>query len=136
MARNLSPAAAEDVTQRYHHLCQHYHMHPSRNNRGRAHENGAIESSHGHLKHRLHQSLLLRGSSDFDSVCAYQAWIEQVVAGLNHSCQEKFQLEQQALQPLPPYLYPDYEVLTVKVTRMSTITVRCILYSVPSRLIG
>ena len=31
---------------------------------------------------------------------------------------------------------PDYEVLTARVSRYSTIDVRCILYTVPSRLIG
>jgi hypothetical protein len=37
-------------------------MMPSRNNRGVAHENGSIESSHGHLKSALGDELLLRGS--------------------------------------------------------------------------
>jgi hypothetical protein len=37
---------------------------------------------------------------------------------------------------LPSHRYLDYEVLSVKVTCHSTITVRCILYTVPSQLIG
>ena len=40
------------------------------------------------------------------------------------------------LQPLPKYRTPDYEVLTAKVSNRSTIDVCCILYTVPSRLIG
>lgn len=36
----------------------HYGMRPSRNNRGIAHENGAIESSHGHLKRTIADALL------------------------------------------------------------------------------
>jgi hypothetical protein len=40
-------------------------MTPSRNNPGVAHENGAIESAHGHLKKTLGDELLLRGSRDF-----------------------------------------------------------------------
>jgi hypothetical protein len=36
-------------------------MTPSRNNRGLAHENGAIESPHGHLKKAIEDELLLRG---------------------------------------------------------------------------
>ena len=66
--RNLEKATAFDLTERYQQLCSHYQMRPTRNNPGRSHENGSIESPHGHFKRRLHQALLLRGSSDFDSV--------------------------------------------------------------------
>jgi hypothetical protein len=34
-------------------LMRHYDMIPTRNNLGVAHENGSIESSHGHLRVRL-----------------------------------------------------------------------------------
>ena len=51
--RNLERDAAEDQTRRYEALCAHYGMQPTRNNRGVAHENGAIESQHGHLKRAL-----------------------------------------------------------------------------------
>ncbi len=37
---------------------------------------------------------------------------------------------------MPQVRVPDYEVLTARVSSRSTIEVRCILYSVPSRLIG
>src|SRR5438046_8536240 len=50
---NLDREAQEDLTRRYEELCAHYGMTPSRNNRGVAHENGSIESSHGHLKNVL-----------------------------------------------------------------------------------
>jgi hypothetical protein len=42
--RNLNHEAREDLTRRYDALCAHYGMQPTRNNRGVAHENGAIES--------------------------------------------------------------------------------------------
>ena len=51
--RDLDRDAQEDVTRRYEGLCAHYRMTPTRNNPGQAHENGAIESPHGHLKHAL-----------------------------------------------------------------------------------
>ena len=73
--RNLDADAAEDQTRRYEALCAHYRMQPTRNNRGVAHENGAIESQHGHLKRVVEQALLLRGSTDFDSLDAYRDWI-------------------------------------------------------------
>jgi len=53
--RNLDRNAAEDQTQRYEALCAHYGMTATRNNPGVAHENGAIEASHAHLKTALHR---------------------------------------------------------------------------------
>jgi hypothetical protein len=134
--RNLGGRTDTDLTQMYERLCQHYHLRPSRNNRGVAHENGAIEAAHGHFKNRLHQALLVRNSVDFASVTVYQQFIAAVLARLNQTCQERFIQECEHLQPLPAYRYPDYEVLSVKVTTHSTIQVRCITYTVPSRLMG
>lgn len=133
---NLHQKAKQDLTERYQELCGHYSMEPTRNNRGKSHENGSIEAPHGHFKNRLHQALLLRNSTDFDSVESYQQFIEKAIEGLNRQCQEKFEEEKRHLQPLPPHKYADYEVIAVKVTSFSTITVRCILYTVPSQLIG
>ena len=62
--------------------------------------------------------------------------IEGVVAKLNQQCQQKFEEEKQHLQPLPKYRVPDYEMLTARVSSRSTVEVRCVLYTVPSRLIG
>jgi len=45
-------------------------MEPTRNNKGVAHENGSIESSHGDLKNRINQALMLRGSRNFISCAA------------------------------------------------------------------
>ena len=134
--RNLGGRTNEDLTQMYQRLCQHYRMRPTRNNRGIAHENGSIESPHGYFKNRLHQALLLRGSCDFDHIADYQGFIVQVIEVLNAKISQKFQEEQPYLHSLPEHRYPDYEILSVKVTRQSTITVRCILYTVPSQLIG
>ena len=38
------------LTERYTKLCKHYSVKATRNNKGVAHENGAIESANGHLK--------------------------------------------------------------------------------------
>jgi hypothetical protein len=56
--RNLDREARADLTRRYEALCAHYQMEPSRNNRGVAHENGSIESAHGHLKMAIRVDLL------------------------------------------------------------------------------
>src|SRR3712207_3003504 len=72
--RNLAPDAAEDITRRYAALCGRHGMTASRNNRGLAHENGAIESRHARIKSRLEQALLLRGGRDFESPADYRAF--------------------------------------------------------------
>jgi hypothetical protein len=59
-----------------------------------------------------------------------------VVGGLNTRNTQKFDEEKRHLQPLPKYRFTDYEELTVRVSCHSSIQVRCILYSVPSRLVG
>ncbi|MBR7364653.1 transposase family protein, partial [Klebsiella pneumoniae] len=61
--KNLSEEDHRDQTARYAGLCEHYGMTPSRNNSGRGHENGSVESAHGHLKERIRQALLLRGNN-------------------------------------------------------------------------
>ena len=131
-----SGGKGQALTTLYDQLCQHYRMQPTRNNRGIAHENGSIEAPHGHLKNRIEQALLLRGSFDFTSIGEYQAVIDAAVHGLNVQCQEKFEAEKPLLQALPKYRVADYEVVSAKVSSRSTIEVRSILYSVPSRLIG
>jgi hypothetical protein len=66
---------------------------------------------------------------------SYQQFLEQVIAKLNGRCHARFEEERQLLQPLPIHPCADYELLSVRVTCHSTITVRCVLYTVPSQLI-
>jgi transposase InsO family protein len=81
--RNLDADAKEDLTLRYEAFCAHYGMTPTRNNPGVAHENGSIESSHGHLKKALEDALLLRGSRDFDDLNAYRRFVDEVIGRRN-----------------------------------------------------
>jgi hypothetical protein len=124
------------LTQLYAEICDHYRMQATRNTPGVAHQNGAIEFSHGYFKRRLCQALYRRGSFEFESVAQYQTFINGVITKLNAKCAQKFQVEQPFLQALPRYRTADYEVLSARVSAHSTITLRCILYTVPSRLIG
>ncbi len=134
--RNLNKDAAEDATKRYQQLCRHYGMEPTRNNRGAGHENGAIESPHGHLKKRIKQALLLRDSCDFDTVAAYAEFLAEIVRDINSRKQDKIEEERQYLQPLPLQRTADYTEKVVPVSTSSTIKVKRVLYTVPSRLIG
>lgn len=134
--RNLERDAKTDLTERYEALCAHYGMTATRNNPGRGHENASIESPHGHFKRRLQQRLALRGSHDFPSLVDYQAFLDEITTAINRRNAARITLERAALKPLPSRPGSDYTELTVRVTTSSTIQVRKVLYSVPSRLIG
>ena len=134
--RNLDRAARDDLTRRYDDLCTHYRMTPTRNNRGIAHENGSIESPHGHLKKGLGDALLLRGSADFDDLNAYRRFLDEIVGRRNARNGKRIDLERAALQRLPVRRTSDYEETIVTVTSSGGFTLRKVFYSVPSRLIG
>ena len=134
--KNLSADEATDVTERYNALCEHYQMKPSRNNRGKGHENGSVESAHGHIKRRIEQALLLRGNPDFASVDEYQAFIDDVVTSHNQRNAKALSIEKSTLQPLPEVKTMDYTQVQAVVTSSSTIDVRRVTYTVPSQLQG
>jgi hypothetical protein len=133
---NLDRVAQEDLTRRYEELCAHYGMTPSRNNPGVAHENGAIESAHGHLKKVLADELLLRGSRDFEDLAAYRRFVDEVVGRRNARNRKRIEIEHAALKQLPDRRTTDYEEARVMVTSSGGFTLRRVFYSVPSRLIG
>ena len=134
--RNLDVAARNDLTVRYEALIAHYGMEPSRNNRGVAHENGSIESSHGHLKKAAADALLMRGSRDFDDLAAYRRFIDEIVSRHNARRAKAIEAERAALRPLPNRRTHDYEETLVTVTSSGGFTLRKVFYTVPSRLIG
>ena len=134
--RNLERDAAADLTERYEALCAHYGMTPTRNNRGVAHENGAIEGPHAHLKRALQQALLLRGSSDFADLDSYRCFVDEVVGQANARRRKALEIERTRLRSLPPRRTDDHEEELVTVTRSGGFILRRIFYTVPSRLIG
>jgi hypothetical protein len=134
--RNLDADAREDLTSRYNALCAHYLMEPTRNNRGVAHENGSIESAHGHLKRAVHDALLLRGAVEFADLAAYRRFIDEIVSRKNVRNGKRIDAERALLQPLPPARTCDYEETFVYVTSSGGFTLRKVFYTVPSRLIG
>jgi len=134
--RNLDDDTRQDQTRRYQALCAHYGMEPTRNNRGVAHENGSIESPHGHLKQAIEDALLLRGSRDFDTLDAYRRFVDEIVGRGNARHRKRLDIEGPALQSLPARRTTDYEEAIVSVTSTSGFILRKVFYSVPSRLIG
>lgn len=111
-------------------------MMPTRNNRGVAHENGAIESAHGHLKSGMRDALLLRWSRNFDNLAAYRAFVDEIVARRNAAQAKRIDAERAHLRPLPARRTTDFEEVAVSVSRTGGFTLRKVFYTVPSRLIG
>jgi hypothetical protein len=124
------------LTKNYANLCSHYGIKAIRNTKGISHENGAVETAHGALKHRIDQAIKLRKSNDFASIEKYQQLINKQIKRLNKRSQAKFLEEQKILKSLPKERFMDYQVLSTKVTTTSTILIKTTLYTVPSKLIG
>ena len=133
--KNRPVKEEEDFTDDYTALCAHYQMEPTRNNKGIARENGAIESSHGDLKNRIGQALMLRGSKEFSSVDDYRQFIREIVTQHNRRVHKKYIEEMACLRDLPEHKTTDFSEERARVTSSSTICVRSTVYSVPSRLI-
>lgn len=117
-------------------ICAHYGIEPRTINVGRPQENGSCESSHGHLKRRIRQHLLLRGSFDFASEEEYDRFLIGVLESANRLRTERLGEELAAMKETAIEDLPDYRELMVSVGNNSTIRVRKLRYSVPSRLIG
>jgi hypothetical protein len=129
-------AQEEDFTARYTALLDHYGMAGTRNNRGLSHENGSVEASHRYLKEAIEQALLLRGHRDFEDRAAYEGFVREAVMRRNRRNAAAFRIEREQLQDLPERRTTDFVEEEARVTRCGTFTVRGVLYSAPSRLIG
>jgi len=117
-------------------VCKHFGMQPHAINVDAPNENGDVESSHGHLKRRVEQYLLVRGSRDFDRIEDYDAFLRQIFRKANARVSAKVAQELELMHELPPTALTDYQELDCRVSSGSTIRVRHVVYSVPSRLIG
>jgi hypothetical protein len=99
-------------------------------------QNGDVESQNGHLKRRLEQHLLLRGSRDFESVAAYDTFRTGILDKTNDLRRMRLAEEFKVLRPLPPSRLSEYDEQRCLVSQHSTIRVKKVVYSVPARLIG
>jgi len=134
--KNLSDKTKEEFTDAYMELCKHYGTEPTRNNKGVSHENGSIESPNRHLKNRLDQALMLRGSREFDSLDEYRGFLRELLHRQNKRIEKAFIEEKTFLKALPERKTCDYEEERARVTTSSTIAIKHIIYTVPSKLIG
>jgi hypothetical protein len=117
-------------------LCTHYDLTPMTIHVRCPHEHGDVESLNRHLKRRLTQHLILRGSQDFASLEEYDQFVEGVLRAANAKRQKRLTEELACMKALPPARLAEYREYQPLVSTQSLIRVRKHTYSVPSRLIG
>ena len=120
----------------YKDFIEHFGMTPRKIAVRKANQNGDVESLNNTLKRRLKQHLILRGSRDFESVEAYEAWVQEVMSKTNELRCKKVAEELALMKELSVNRLREHRVESIRVTRESTIHVMRNTYSVPSRLKG
>ena len=117
--------------------CAHYGMTPTRNNRGVAHENGSIESPHGHLKSAIDDALLLRGSATSTISAPIARFVDEIVGRRQRPQPQAHRRgARRRCSRCRERRTADYEETLVVVTSLGGFTLRKVFYTVPSRLIG
>jgi Mu transposase, C-terminal domain len=117
-------------------LMRHFGMTPRTTEVGAKEQNGDVEASNGALKRRLAQALLLRGSSDFESVEEWQAFVDGVTRKANGGRGTRVAEDLAAMRELNVARLPEHSEETPTVSSWCTIRVKHCSYSLPSRLIG
>jgi hypothetical protein len=117
-------------------LMRHLGMTPRTTAIGAKEQNGDVEASNGAIKRRLEQALLVRGDRNFESVAAWQNFIDRVQRKVNASRGTRLADDLATMRPLAVDRLPEFVEEDVRVSDWSTIRVRYCAYSVPSRLIG
>lgn len=117
-------------------MMRHYEIQPRTTAVGAKEQNGDVEASNGALKRRLEQALLVRGSRDFESPTAWEAFVHDVLTKANANRGPRVAEELRVMRPLAVKRLPEFAEERVRVSDWSTIRVKKRSYSVPSRLIG
>ena len=101
-------------------------------------ELGGVPREHqtDRFKKAVEQSLLLRGSHDFENREAYEQFLRTLFTQLNAGRRKRFEEELKVLRRLPSARLNTCKRLRLKVGPSSTIRVNHNVYSVDSRLIG
>jgi hypothetical protein len=122
--------------ERYRALLAHYGLTPRAIGARKAHENGDAEQSHHRFKQAIDQTLMLRGSRDFDDRAAYERFLRTVFGQRNSGRTERLAEERPLLKDLPTRRIDAWYRQPARVSQGSTIRIVTNTYSVPSRLIG
>lgn len=132
-----APDGAErPYTDEYLHILDHYGLRPQAIHIGASNENGDVESSNGTLKRAVEQHLLLRGSRDFETLAAYEAFLLAIMEKRNAGRQERLAEELALMKPLTATALATGKKVRARVSRGSLIRVLEKSYSVPTSLIG
>lgn len=126
----------QEFTRRYQGLLDHYGLSGKKVQAREPHENGDIEQRHHRFKRALDQALMLRGSRDFESRGAYEAFVDKLFIQLNAGRRDRFHEELTRMRRLPKVRLDACKCVRVKVGPASTVRVAGNTYSVNSRLIG
>jgi len=132
----IGPGAQRAFNKDFVSICEHYGLRPRTIGIECPNENGDVESGNGHLKRRLTQHLLLRGSREFTSETDYEGFLGQALNQANARRAKAVAQELAVMQALPPTRLGEYEEVYCPVSKYSTIRVKKVGYSVPARLIG
>jgi hypothetical protein len=117
-------------------FCRHLGVEPRTIHVSAPDENGDVEAAHRHLKRRIRNHLVLRGSFDFASEADYAVFIAQVCEKANNLRAGKVFEELALLKALPARRYPETQEVTAFVTRRGMTSVNKVPYTLPSRLVG
>lgn len=120
----------------YRNLLGHYGVKGHRINVRKPHENGDVESSHGHFKDFLDQALMIRGGRDFTSAEDYMSFVRPLVRRRNDDRAKRFREETAAFGTLPAQRCGTTTSIIVPVKSSCTIHVKRNTYSVSSKYIG
>lgn len=121
----------------YESMMKHFGMKPRTTEVGAKEQNGDVEALNGALKRRIAQRLLVRGSSDFESIEAYEHWLAaEPVERANAGRRQRLAEELAVMPAVRANRLPEFKEQDVTVTSWSTIRVEHNAYSVPSRLIA
>ena len=119
--------------QRYQALLTHYGLQAQAIQAGKGNENGDVEQSHRQFKRALDQALMLRGSRDFVSREAYEAFLRQMFEQCNAGRRARLAEELPLLRALPARRLEACKRDKVRVDSSSTIRVEGNVYSVNIR---
>jgi len=123
-------------TDKYRALASHYGFKSSKTNPASPHENGDVEKSNDLFKKAVDQSLIIRGSRDFDTLEEYEKFLQRIIDRMNQNCHKRFAEEIEVLKSLPNLRYNDYETRYSKVGKGGTFRLLHNTYSAHSRLAG
>ncbi|MBK6518218.1 MAG: hypothetical protein IPG04_29850 [Polyangiaceae bacterium] len=115
-------------------LMRHFGMTARTTAIGAKEQNGDVEASNGAIKRRLEQALLVRGHRDFESVSAWEEFVQLTLRKANERRGRRVADELAAMRPLV-VAGAEFTEEDVTVSEWSTIRIRHNSYSVPSRLI-